>query len=187
MRIVRRASRASLAFGFVANCVLMACMPCASAQSVLPGTHHPWNLEESISASTHIFVGTIKDVSYVIEGKEGNDVLSKVPPAGFPLGVIMEFTVLEALYQTGRPLPGSIYMALRGRADARLLERQREAGGSLIYFVRSELETVVEDGRPEERIRYFLARIGGLTVMPANPAQKASITVAVAGIQQPTK
>ncbi len=157
----------------------------AQAQDACPQSYLPGSIEQSIRAATHIFVGTIGEVSYVLDGKELTvDVLAKEPPPGFPLGVIIELTVLETLYQTDAPLAGSIYLGLRGRADARLLERQREAGGTLIYFVRREVETVSLRDSPEERVRYHLASVGDLTVLPVSPLHKDAIVSAIAQMRR---
>jgi hypothetical protein len=139
----------------------------------------PGVLAESLAASTHVFVGRISGVSYVAHDAGGNEAVSKALPARNPLAVILEISVLEPMISRSTPLPGSIAITLPGRADARFLEREQSGGGSLIYFVRREVERVQVNGRPEERTRYRLASVGASTVLPMHPAHREAISGAV--------
>lgn len=165
--------------GGLAGSLLAACVPCALAQDPLLLAPGPRVLAESLVASTHVFVGRIAGVSYVAHDAEGNEALSKTLPARYPLAVILEIGVLEPVFNRGAPLPGSIAITLPGRADGRFLEREQAGGGSLIYFVRREVEFAQVNGRPEERTRYRLASVAASTVLPMHPAHREAVAAAV--------
>jgi hypothetical protein len=175
----RSCARRLFLAGGLAGTLLAAALPRALAQDPLLQPPGPQALAQALAASTHVFVGRISGVSYVAHDAEGNEAVSKALPARNPLSVILEISVLEPMFFRGAPLPPAIALNLPGRADARFLEREQAGNGSLIYFVRREVELAEVNGRPEERTRYRLASVDASTVLPMHPAHREAVAGAV--------